>query len=144
MKLSPHPTMRLFSSISRQTLRRSVWFTSIVLLSRLTKGQITLSEKIPVSCPAQSATGLEQHLQNTALFRKQFPKWTVQVANARCNMTKGSSTAEVWLSCHGVHTPGSQMFNRETVHVLYWRRSKTQGNWTCYRHQGLGGGGDFF
>lgn len=110
----------------------------------VTKTQVTACEDLPVSCPVNPSDGLEQHLKNTALFKQRFPKWTVEVSHARCTMTKGSNTAEVWLSCRGLHTPESQMFNRETVHVLYWRRSKSQGNWCCYRHQGIGGGGDFF
>ncbi|CZT14243.1 uncharacterized protein RCC_00218 [Ramularia collo-cygni] len=142
----PTSTAAYLEHISTAIIEALTSCDDAVILNHLSPDfeMITACEELPVSCPTKSAASLEQHLQNMAWFRKQFPKWTLEVSNARCNMTKGSSTAEVWLSCQGLRTPESQMFNRETVHVVYWRRSKTQGNWVCYRHQALGGGGNFF
>ncbi|WPV35215.1 hypothetical protein CLAFUW7_08894 [Fulvia fulva] len=96
------------------------------------------------NCPVPPSSNLEDHLRNTAIFKKQNPGWRVFICNVNRSMVKGANTAEVWMTCRGCDNPDDSMFNRESVSVLHWRRRREDGGWVCYRHSGIRGGGDFF
>ena len=92
-------------------------------------------------CPLPPSAGLEQHLQQTDQFKKDHPGWKVYATNVNANLTKGSNTAEVWMTMRGCETEDLS-FNRESVSILHWRRRSSDGVWTCYRHTGIRGPGD--
>ena len=79
----------------------------------------------------------------TSLRRKLFPGWKINTWDITANLTKGSSTAEVWVSVRGNDDQERPVFNRESVSILYWRKRRADGRWICYQHSAIRGSGDF-
>jgi hypothetical protein len=94
--------------------------------------------------PVPVSGNLKQHLQTMREFKKKWPNWTVRITDASASLAKGSTTAQVWASSEGCGVPEDQQFNREHVHVLYWRRRSEDGSWCCYRISSIGSGGALF
>ena len=53
---------------------------------------------------------------------RQNPGWKVMVCNVTAVLTKGSDSAEFWLTVKGNNNPHNCHLNRESVSILYWRK----------------------
>lgn len=87
----------------------------------------------------------EDHLKNAAALKKANPLWRVDAHSFSADVDYARGTAIVWFTSGATGDPGNGdewTTNRESVSQLFWRRRKTDGEWECYRHCGIRGGGD--
>lgn len=107
----------------------------------------------PHEGPLPYASSLESHISNIFAFKREHPDMCIIVENSTA--TVQGEFATVWLTIRGcsirkkgkagvVDAANEQLYNRESIAILYWRRRESDGEWICYRHEGIRGGGDMF
>ena len=115
--------------------------------------------------PLPPAKNLDTHIANLQALKRKHPDLCIMAQNPTAELNKNGVDAVVWLTVRGcsVRTkepaisagaaPGGdyasiaandQLYNRESIAYLSWRKRTTDGKWICYRHVGLRGGGDMF
>jgi hypothetical protein len=82
---------------------------------------ISMAADLSLQGPASfTCFSLEEHIENMRIFKRNWPKWTVRVKHARASLTKGSSSAEVWLTCEVSLEAEESAHLSKVVHPAGW------------------------
>lgn len=97
--------------------------------------------------PFPASSSLEEHLDVLTDLKRRNPAWKVHAYNVSAVVDEAHNHAVVWFTsgASGEPATGSDDWrtNRESVSQMHWRKRPKDGQWECYGHHCLRGGGSY-
>lgn len=99
------------------------------------------SESSIAETPNLKAESSSSHFANVAAYRKQNPKYRIEVYNTTAHVNRYTGRAMVWMTLRAWGLPGlPDDASRESVCAIHWKK-QAGGLWVLFRTTGLRGGG---